>query len=710
MNSEKILGIGFASCAVLLLAVSQSAAQPTQPVSYLWDGTSSPATTFWDTAGNWNVNGTGSVGGFNNNVPDAFNQESGLLTNALLVTPYTVNVRLLQDFFPSPTTPPAGHGRSAAGVVVGVNATLTPLPVPVTATLNIQTGASLKIDTTYGPNGALGTPTAPLPPSAGTGSVQVNDTGAITIQPGGLLTVQDNIVVNGGNLTVLPGVGANPGGQAAAENINSNARGSIILSGNAVLNSTFSSTLNGTTTITGPLVTFNASQVVLNASSVFNPEITHATNHSVLNVTDSVTLGGTLRPKFTGVTPTLNATWPLWDSKSTFGSFAGTDDSLTDLPDGHRYAVYTTTVGSVHGTKGLLTVENFLTAEVNRANGQVTLKNTAATGGVTMDGYEITSASGALKPSGFTSSLDDDGFDGNEWTEAGVNANSVGELNLASNSLIATSSSNPLGSIYDPIPTVERFGDIPPEDLVFTYHRSDGRLATGAVTYINDGLSNTLVLQVDPVDGKARIINDSNFDGIQIDGYRVRSAAGKLKTTWNSLDDQNVGGATWQEALPTTNVLSELNPTSTMTVNHGVTAAVMTGLYDTAGSVRDLTFEFRAASPTVGAATGDYNNNGIVDAADYTVWRNMLGQAVELPNDDDTQTPNSVTQEDYVVWKTNFGSTGGTSLGDFEVLTGVVRYASFSLGSGSIASVPEPSTFMLLGLGGLAALIGRRRK
>jgi Domain of unknown function (DUF4082) len=40
--------------------------------------------------------------------------------------------------------------------------------------------------------------------------------------------------------------------------------------------------------------------------------------------------------------------------------------------------------------------------------------------------------------------------------------------------------------------------------------------------------------------------------------------------------------------------------------------------------------------------TGDYNGNGIVDAADYTVWRDHLGQSVSvtLPND---TTPGSVT-------------------------------------------------------------------
>ncbi len=59
-----------------------------------------------------------------------------------------------------------------------------------------------------------------------------------------------------------------------------------------------------------------------------------------------------------------------------------------------------------------------------------------------------------------------------------------------------------------------------------------------------------------------------------------------------------------------------------------------------------------AAGP---APAGDYNNNGTVDAADYTRWRNNLGSTTaNLPND---PTPTIVDQSDYTTWKTNFGQT-----------------------------------------------------
>lgn len=54
------------------------------------------------------------------------------------------------------------------------------------------------------------------------------------------------------------------------------------------------------------------------------------------------------------------------------------------------------------------------------------------------------------------------------------------------------------------------------------------------------------------------------------------------------------------------------------------------------------------------ATNGDYNDNGVVDAADYTIWRDNFGSSVSLPND---PTPGSVDQGDYDVWRSNFGGT-----------------------------------------------------
>ena len=56
------------------------------------------------------------------------------------------------------------------------------------------------------------------------------------------------------------------------------------------------------------------------------------------------------------------------------------------------------------------------------------------------------------------------------------------------------------------------------------------------------------------------------------------------------------------------------------------------------------------------ALPGDYNENGIVDAADYTVWRNTLGTGGLMPYEGaDGSGDQSVGPEDYQVWKTHYG-------------------------------------------------------
>lgn len=90
-------------------------------------------------------------------------------------------------------------------------------------------------------------------------------------------------------------------------------------------------------------------------------------------------------------------------------------------------------------------------------------------------------------------------------------------------------------------------------------------------------------------------------------------------------------------------------------------------------------FRLAAAAVSVGVA-GDYNGNGVVDAADYVVWRDHLGTSFQLTNEVAGTTPGTVTNEDYAAWRARFGNTSGAGAGN-------------SLAS---ASVPEPETVMLL--------------
>jgi hypothetical protein len=76
---------------------------------------------------------------------------------------------------------------------------------------------------------------------------------------------------------------------------------------------------------------------------------------------------------------------------------------------------------------------------------------------------------------------------------------------------------------------------------------------------------------------------------------------------------------------------------------------------------------------------GDYNKNGVVEAADYTVWRNTLDQSgFALPGDGDAS--GAVDRPDHFVWRENYGKESPT-LG--------------SGASGTVASLPEPSAIIL---------------
>ena len=72
---------------------------------------------------------------------------------------------------------------------------------------------------------------------------------------------------------------------------------------------------------------------------------------------------------------------------------------------------------------------------------------------------------------------------------------------------------------------------------------------------------------------------------------------------------------------------------------------------------------------------GDYNDNGVVDAADYTVWRDRLASGGTLPNE--TASFGIIDAADYEVWKVRLwngswrwgdNSFGGSGAGDWPQL------------------------------------------
>ncbi len=85
---------------------------------------------------------------------------------------------------------------------------------------------------------------------------------------------------------------------------------------------------------------------------------------------------------------------------------------------------------------------------------------------------------------------------------------------------------------------------------------------------------------------------------------------------------------------------------------------------------------------------GDYNGDGLVDAADYTVWRDSFGDPVSRPYDGaDGDGNGEIDQADYAIWATNFGA---------------------SADSDPSHAVPEP-TVLVMGVAMLLALQVKQR-
>ena len=219
-------------------------------------------------------------------------------------------------------------------------------------------------------------------------------------------------------------------------------------------------------------------------------------------------------------------------------------------------------------------------------------------------------------------------------------------------------------------------------------------------------------IEVNKLTGAVTMKNTAGA-ALSIDHYSIKSLGGALNNTWSGLgglDSVGAGeGQSWAKAGGAdANELAELFLLGESQFDPGEAHSIGTA-YNPAvfgANNGDLVFQYhlstgeRLYGPVTylsgAAVNGDYNGNGIVDAADYTYWRDRLGQNSPLPNTNPLDVDGVVTQAEYTYWKSRFGATSGSGSG--------------GEGLAATSAVPEPTTAVLAMFGaGLAALVARRR-
>ncbi|HMO87085.1 MAG TPA: hypothetical protein PKC18_19420, partial [Lacipirellulaceae bacterium] len=177
-------------------------------------------------------------------------------------------------------------------------------------------------------------------------------------------------------------------------------------------------------------------------------------------------------------------------------------------------------------------------------------------------------------------------------------------------------------------------------------------------------------------------LGSAAYDGtlqVEIGGQTPGSGHDQLNHILGSGAAQ-LGGALTVSLLPGF-APSAGNVFEIITATGGITGTFNCASFPPLGGNLGWRINYGSNSVTLSVAAGlpgDYNADGLVDAADYTVWRNNLGSPTALPNDDTA----GVGPDDYDRWKQFYGTSAGSG----------------GLAAGPLQQVPEPSGLALAGI------------
>jgi hypothetical protein len=235
---------------------------------------------------------------------------------------------------------------------------------------------------------------------------------------------------------------------------------------------------------------------------------------------------------------------------------------------------------------------------------------------------------------------------------------------------------------------------------------ADGLFAADEyITFFENGVSNVDYLELHNGQFLQESTNEPNFAywGIQSVHLLAPDIGDELVSTSTTESDVRIHAAVQADGSVAVMILNMNTGSRTVNVsingdtlfNRGVmyetdgdTALAMTDL-DTLGNSFSTSIPGRTLQLFViplPPLAGDYNDDGIVDAADYTVWRDNYPGGTLI---NETVSFGVVDEADYQEWKAHFGETS-------------------SPGSGSgAAAVPEPASAVMFAMIALALLTRR---